>query len=132
MHLTKTEDRLYLFNFALLSTHEIDSAYWREWELFGIPGGIQGFLVINFVLLVIVLYGYSQLHSGMRSGRYFPLVLAFAGVFAFLIHGLFILLGHTEFTLPGSEILLVATFLVSVFQAVFSIKGLTQRPVSAT
>ena len=26
-------------NFALLVTHQIDSAYWKEWELFHLPGG---------------------------------------------------------------------------------------------
>jgi len=26
--------RLYLANTALLIAHEIDSAYWKEWELF--------------------------------------------------------------------------------------------------
>lgn len=35
---------LYLLNAAALITHEIDSAYWREWELFG----IQVFLGLIF------------------------------------------------------------------------------------
>ena len=33
--------RLYLANTALLIAHEIDSAYWKEWELFHLPGGIR-------------------------------------------------------------------------------------------
>jgi hypothetical protein len=34
---------LYLLNAALLFTHEIDSAFWKEWDLIGIPGGIKFF-----------------------------------------------------------------------------------------
>ena len=67
---------LYLLNTALLSTHEIDSAFWKEWELFGLPGGIQVFLVLNLLLLLAVLYGFGQLLRGARSGQMFALLLA--------------------------------------------------------
>ncbi len=30
---------LYLTNAAILICHEIDSAYWREWELINLPRG---------------------------------------------------------------------------------------------
>jgi len=65
---------LYLLNTALLSTHEIDSAFWKEWELFGLPGGIQVFLVLNLLLLLAVLYGFGQLLRGARSGQMFALL----------------------------------------------------------
>lgn len=34
---------IYLLNASVLITHEIDSANWHEWEIFGIPGGHPGF-----------------------------------------------------------------------------------------
>jgi hypothetical protein len=40
--------KLYMLNLALLATHEIDSAYWHEWEMFHLPGGVQGFLAAGF------------------------------------------------------------------------------------
>ncbi len=83
---------LYLLNFALLFTYEIDSAYWKEWELFGIPGGVQVFLVLNFLLL------------------------SASGLFAFSIHSYFILNGHGEFTLPASLVLLALILIVSLVQ----------------
>ena len=43
---------LYLLNAAVLITHEIDSAYWHEWDLFGIPGGIQFFLVLKRSMVI--------------------------------------------------------------------------------
>ncbi len=71
---------LYLLNFALLFTHEIDSAYWKEWELFGIPGGIQVFLVLNLLLLLVALTGFRQVLLGERYGALFSLFLAASGI----------------------------------------------------
>jgi len=48
---------IYLANAVLLISHEIDSAYWKEWDLFKLPGGITGFLIIHFPLLFFILYG---------------------------------------------------------------------------
>lgn len=117
---------LYLFNFALLFTHEIDSAFWREWELFGVPGGIQSFLLLNFLLLLLALYGFKQLLGGAKSGHGFSLLLAGAGVFAFSVHSCFILRGHKEFTLPASSILLMFILITSLLQGIFAIKVLLE------
>jgi hypothetical protein len=119
---------LYLLNFALLFSHEIDSAFWREWELFGIPGGIQGFLVVNFLLLLVALFGFKQLLQGARNGYMFSLLLAVSGVFAFSIHSYFILTGHPEFTLPVSLAVLVLTLIVSLAQGFLALKELLARP----
>ncbi|MFA9496698.1 MAG: DUF6713 family protein, partial [Candidatus Bathyarchaeota archaeon] len=48
---------IYLINATLLIVHEIDSAYWEEWKLFGLPGGLQGFLLIHIPLIALILYG---------------------------------------------------------------------------
>ncbi len=113
---------LYLLNFALLFTHEIDSAYWKEWDLFGLPGGIQAFLILNFMLLVVALYGFRELVRNTPAGRVFSLLVAAAGVFAFCIHTYFILTGHPEFTLPASLILLAVILVVSVAQAYITLQ----------
>ena len=55
---------IYLINAVLLINHEIDSAYWKEWELFRLPGGITGFLVIHFPLLFLVLHGLVLVYQG--------------------------------------------------------------------
>jgi hypothetical protein len=108
---------LYLLNFALLFTHEIDAAFWHEWDLFGLPGGIQAFLVANFVLLVVALYGFKQVVQGTRAGLWFSLILAASGVFTFAIHSYFLLTGHPEFRLPVSLAVLALTLVVSLAQA---------------
>ena len=122
MTLRKVYEIIYAINFGLLFTHEIDSAYWQEWNLFNIPGGIQFFLLTNLILFIIAIYGYSQLLNQKQSGYWFSLLLAGSGIFAFSIHTYFILMGHPEFTVVGSEILLVIILLVSLTQIGFIFK----------
>ncbi len=114
--------KLYLLNAAVLITHEIDSAYWREWELFGIPGGIQFFLVLNLLLVLLILYGHQALLMGRRSGFVLSWVLAVGGMFAAAIHTLFLLQGNSAFMTPVSLALLAATLMLSVLQAVFLLR----------
>jgi hypothetical protein len=119
-------ETLYLVNSVLLFIHEEDSAYWREWELFGLPGGIQFFLLMDMVLIAIGLIGFRYVVLKRREGLWFALVQAGCGLLAFILHGAFIIMGHPEFTLPMSEVVLVLTFLVSVAQAYVSIRQLRQ------
>jgi hypothetical protein len=118
---------LYLLNFALLITHEIDSAFWKEWNLFGMPGGIQGFLIVNFFLMLVALVGFRNLLFGYRSGYYFALLLAGSGIFAFGIHSYFILQGHQEFTVLISVVTLIMIFLLSLIQGVLAVKALRRN-----
>lgn len=108
---------LYLLNASALLTHEIDSAYWHEWNLFGLPGGIQLFVVLNMFLVMFVLYGLQALAQDRTSGIVFSWVLVAGGLFAGLMHGFFILSGDPAFRLPVSIFLLAATFVISLIQA---------------
>lgn len=107
---------LYLINGALLITHEIDSGYWNEWELLHLPGGVQFFLVLNFGLVLLVLFGLAALVQQRRSGLWFSVGLAGAGLLAFVIHGAFLLRGHPEFRLPTSVAILGGSLIVSLIQ----------------
>lgn len=111
----------YLANLTLLILHEMDSAYWKEWELFRLPGGIGGFLLIHLPLWVLALYGWVQLRDGTLAGLVLSLVLSFTGLFAFSIHTWFIHKGHPEFQLPVSRGILWALLFVSLVQAVLTI-----------
>ena len=110
--------KLYLINLALLITHEIDSAFWHEWNLFHLPGGIQFFLMINFVLILFFLLGIEKIIKWKKHAALFSYLLATSGIFAFVVHSLFILYGHTEFLLPVSIIILVLIFVISVIQLI--------------
>ena len=85
--------KVYLINLGVLATHEIDSAYWHEWNLFHIPGEIDLFLVLNLVLLLFFLYGFEKVVKWERGAVLFSYLLALSGIFAFVIHSYFILNG---------------------------------------
>ena len=46
MKLTLFQRTLFLLNATVLITHQIDAAFWHEWELFHIPGGNQVNLLV--------------------------------------------------------------------------------------
>lgn len=108
---------LYLLNAAVLITHEIDAAYWHEWALFGIPGGIQTFLILNLLLVIVILYGHQALALGLFSGFVLSWVLVAGSLFAVGIHTYFLLLGSDAFQLPASLALFVAALVLSLVQA---------------
>jgi hypothetical protein len=113
---------LYLTNAVLLINHEIDSAFWKEWELFKLPGGITGFLIIHFPLLFLLLYGLLEVFKQSHTGLVYSLILSIIGIFAFCIHMFFIKKGHKQFKTPISIIILACTLTVSLAQAVITIR----------
>ena len=115
---------IYLINSVLLINHEIDSAYWNEWKLFRLPGGITGFLLLHFALLFLVLYGLILVYQQSYLGLLFSLALSFAGIFAFSIHTFFIMKGKEEFKVPMSLFILSSTLVVSIVQLIISTKML--------
>lgn len=107
---------LYLTNAVLLINHEIDSAYWKEWELFHLPGGISGFLLMHFPLVAIVLYGLVLVAQQAFAGLIISLVLSLVGIGAFGIHSYFIKKGHPEFRNWVSVLILILIFVISLVQ----------------
>ncbi|MEW6115254.1 MAG: DUF6713 family protein, partial [Thermodesulfobacteriota bacterium] len=100
-----------------LITHEIDSAYWREWELFRLPGGIAGFLVMHLPLVFLILWGAVLTAQQSSGGLLLSAALGLSGIVAFALHVTFILWGRTEFKTFPSLLLLCATLAVSVIQS---------------
>jgi len=111
---------IYLLNAVVLINHEIDSAHWKEWELFRLPGRITGFLLLRFSLLAFVLYGLVQVREGTMAGLWCSLILAGGGVFAWSIHTWFIKRGREEFTTEISQLILRATLVLSLVQRVIT------------
>ena len=107
---------VYLVNAVLLINHEIDSAYWREWKLFRLPGGISFFLILHFFILFIILFGLIQVFRESLAGLWLSLLLALGSIFAFSIHMYFIKMGRDEFKLPISLFILISLLPVSLVQ----------------
>jgi len=112
---------LYMVNAVLLICHEIDSAYWKEWELFKIPGGITTFLILHFPILFLILYGLILVFTRTFGGLVISLILGGGGLFALLIHTYFIKQGHEEFRKSISLFILISMGIVSIFQILLTI-----------
>ena len=110
--------KIYLINLAFLITHEIDSAFWHEWELFNLPGGIQLFLLINLALIFLFLVGAELVIKREKAGKIFSYLLAIIGILTFFIHLYFILNGNTRFLLPVSILILLSIFFTSIAQLI--------------
>ncbi len=123
---TKIE-KLYSINFSLLLAHEIDSAFWREWELFHLPAGIQGFVVIHIFLILAFLYGFRQIILQTRTGLWFSLAMALAGSAGVIIHTIFLISGDKAFTLPVSLAVLTAMAVISILQLACTIPRLKRK-----
>lgn len=114
---------IYLSNLTLLICHEIDSAYWKEWTLFGInkEGAIQGFVLAHIPVLLILILGLVWIYELQTAGMVMSLVLAFSGIFAFFFHFYHLRKGRPEFNNWVSKSILIATLTVSVFQAILTL-----------
>jgi len=113
---------IYIINLTLLINHEIDSAYWKEWRLFKIGGGITFFLILHFPIWFLALFGLIEVYKKTFTGSVCSLVLGGIGFFAFFIHMYFIKKGHDEFKIPISIFILVSTLIVSIVQLVVTLK----------
>ncbi|MDP1729298.1 MAG: hypothetical protein Q8L27_03800 [archaeon] len=109
---------LYLINALLLINHEIDSAYWKEWKLFNLKGGMNGFLAFNFIAIFIFLYGFIEIIRASNLAIIFSFLMALTGIFTFGIHSYFLAKGKPEFKVPFSLFILISTLIVSLIELI--------------
>ncbi len=115
-------NRIVVLNLSLLATHQADAAFWREWEMFNLPGGIQLFCLLNALLLVILLAYFVTVIERRPSGFTGSLIIAGVSALVLPIHGGLAAAGVSGFELPFSIFLIVATFAVSLWQAVLTFR----------
>jgi hypothetical protein len=99
--------RSYFWTMLCLILHQIDAAYWKEWEMFHVPGGIQGFLIFNLAAIAVVLAGYRHVLLGTERAPFYAGVCTALGVGTCLIHAGFALAGQEQFHLPLSIAIIV-------------------------
>jgi len=107
---------LFLLNSTVLLTHQIDAAYWHEWNLFHLPGGNQLNLILNLPIIALVLLAFLQVATHSPRQRLCHQFLAGLGLLTVAIHSGFFLAGHPEFQQPMSLLLLAATLMLSLTQ----------------
>lgn len=109
---------VYFLNATILIIHEIDSAYWQEWKLIdpNDKNGINGFLILHFPMIILILLGLIQVYDNKFSGLILSLVLSAGGLFAFFFHFYHLRKGKQEFNTIVSKTLIISTFIISIFQ----------------
>ncbi len=123
--------RSYFWTMLILILHQVDAAYWREWEMFHVPGGIQGFLVFNLAAIALVLAGYRHVLLGTQRAPLYAGVCAALGVGTFLIHAGFALAGLEQFHLPLSMALIALCLASGVWLLCDVRRARVARPVPA-
>ncbi len=118
---------LYVFNAAVLATHQVDSGVQHEWQLFGLPGDEQSFVLSSLLLFLAVFFGMLKLQSGSTVGLALSLVLSFTGVFSFLVHQHHILQGAPEYTTALSRALLWGGLLISCAQGWLTLRAMFRQ-----
>jgi hypothetical protein len=109
---------LFLLNDTVLITHQIDAAFWHEWELFRIPGGNQVNLLLNLPIIGLVLYAQSQVAGGSGRAPALYKLIAYLGFLTVAVHAGFFVAGSATFVQPVSIALLAATAVLSCLQLV--------------
>ncbi len=107
---------LFGLNATLLIAHQIDAAYWHEWEMFHLPGGNQLNLVLNLPIIALVLAAYREVILGSRRAFVAQGLLVFLGFLTVGLHGTFFALGDQSFRQPVSIALLAGTGILSALQ----------------
>lgn len=103
--------RSYFATLLALVLHQIDAAYWREWEMFHLPGGVQGYLTFNLLAIALVLVGYRHVLLGTAHARRYARICAALGIATFAIHAGFAAFGERSFHLPLSIAIILACLL---------------------
>lgn len=79
-------DRWYTATLLSLIVHQIDAAYWHEWDMFHVPGGIQGFLLFNVLAAGLLLHGYRQVVLATHQARRYAWLCGGIGALTALLH----------------------------------------------
>lgn len=122
-------ERSYFATLLALILHQIDAAFWREWEMFRLPGGVQGFLVFNLLAVGMVLLGYRHVLLQTAKARGFAMICTALGLATFVIHLGFAVFGHRAFHLPLS-MAVIGACLVSALWLLRSIRSTTRAHAS--
>jgi hypothetical protein len=118
----------YVATAVLLAAHEVDAGFWREWDLFGLPGGAGLFVLLHLGIFFLLFWGYGQVLVGGRNAVWMSLVLSLGALGAGAVHGAFLWLGRPEFRDPVSIGVLAALALGGALLAIECVRLGTASP----
>jgi hypothetical protein len=106
-------NNLVFANVAILITHQIDAAYWHEWEMFKLPGGIQLYNLINLVLFIAILSSTQSILNRTPTGFRNCLIVGGLSLLVLPIHACFAIAGFQQFHLPVSIAIIGLSFVAA-------------------
>lgn len=112
----------YVANVALLATHQADAAFQREWDVFGVPGGIVFFLAFNAAAVTGLLLGLVAVATNHRLARVAAFACGTTGLVTGAIHAVFLRLVPSAFSTMASLLVLGAIQVASVAQLVMAVR----------
>ena len=115
---------VYVLNAAILILHEIESAYWKEWEILGIPGGMSVFVALHLPLVAVLFWGAIEIVLGTRTGFWIALASGACGLLPLFVHRVLVR-KPGSFNAPITSILLYSNALAGVVVFVLAIMKLT-------
>jgi hypothetical protein len=119
---------LYVVCLALLATHQVDAAFWHEWDVFGVPGGLPFFLVFNLVAMILLSAGLVSVSARGPLARASALGCAGTGALTCALHAVFLTRDATAFWAPASLGILTGILVASIALAASASRRRPQPP----
>lgn len=107
---------VYAVHIALLSTHQVDAAFFHEWEVFALPGGLPFFLAFNWVAMLLLAFGLIEVVQKSSFWRLAARLCAATGALTVGIHAVFLSLVPHAFSTAPSLLVFAAIAAASVVQ----------------
>jgi len=82
----RTDVWLSVANLPLLATHQVDAAYWHEWDVFGVPSGLPYFLIFNVAAVALLGTGLVRVAERALAARGFAWLCAGVGLLTCALH----------------------------------------------
>jgi hypothetical protein len=112
---------IFLANTIIFLIHEMDGAYWKEWNMFSITEstmpeekGLTIYLLVHIPIILLLFAGLHYIQS--IAGLVISFVLSLYLIFHFTVHMLAKKQGRGGFEFPVSTVLFFLLFFVSFAQ----------------
>ena len=125
-NVSSLQNMLALLNATMLLVHQIDAAFWHEWDMFRLPGGTQLNLLLNMPIVALVTYSYGAARRNELASRFWIMFTATLGSVTLAIHAGFFVAGYREFGQPVSVMVFCGIAAVSSIQ-VWALRRLTTK-----
>lgn len=111
---------VFIINATLLVLHEIESAYWKEWEILKLPGRITGFILLHIPILLLMFYSLVEVVKQSAAGYIFCIIFGVSGLIPFIVHML-LAKKDNRFNLAISILLIYSNSLTGIVLLILTI-----------